>query len=117
MEPDLNLVGGPVPIDRHVSEEKAHRHGGPGKRKARPFSNDAVRAFATDEKLRGNRLLCSLLRADARPDAIAILVEADQFAAPLHRAAARRENALQDFLGIALRNDEQPRLTGLAPGL
>src|SRR5204862_5568221 len=114
MEPDVDFVLRQVPVDRDVGEQKTHRHCRPHERERGLFSNHAVRALATDEKLGGDRFRLSVLAPHERQHRIRLLVETDQLATPLDRMTPRLERSLENILRLALRNNEEPWLAGAA---
>ena len=116
VKPGLHLVGRQVPVDRDIREQSPQRKSRAGKGKAGLFANDAVRTFAAHQKFRPNRFLNAALIPNHGANRILILAEANQLPPSFHRVTAFCQRRLKNLLGHTLRNHDQLRLAGLAPG-
>src|SRR5688500_14660104 len=114
MEPDLDFVLRQIPVNRDVGEQKTHRHRRPCKRKAGLFSNCAVRTLTTDDKLRRDGFRLSWVAPHDGQYSIRFVFETDQLATPLDGMTTRFQRSLENFLSLALWNNQEAWLAGVA---
>jgi hypothetical protein len=107
------LIARDVPRDRHIAEHELLVVRVPHELEARLLAHRRVRAVASDEPRRANRLLAAVRGAQARDQAGVVLLVADELDSAFDRAAELAEPIREHLLGLALRQDEDVRKSRL----